>query len=222
MNEKGVTVVAPVYNNAGTLDELCRRVRTAIVDRPIEVILVDDRSTDGSLEVIERLGVRAIAHGRNRGQNAAILTALAQATEPLACILDADLEDPPEAIPLLLAPLDGGTASVVFSSRDEARRLTSRLFRLAVRRLFPSLPSHPCLCFAIDEAGRTALVTAAREDDYLPAVIGALRLRCAQVEVPRGRRPHGRTGYPGMKRVRYAAAMLTAALRVWWRAPTGR
>ena len=217
MKTAGVSVVVPVYNNAATLPELCRRVRAALDGRPVEIVLVDDRSTDDSLRVIERLGERVVAHGRNRGQNAAVLSGLAQATEPLTCVLDADLEDLPEGLPVLLSGLDPAGASVVFSSREEPHSMGSRVFRWAIRRLFPSLPPHPCLCFAIDEGARLALVARARSGDYLPAVIGALRLPATQVAIARAARPAGRTAYSGSRRVRYAISMLASACRVRWR-----
>ena len=209
-------MIVPVYNNAATLPEVCRRVRVALAARPVELVLVDDASTDDSREVIAQLDVRLVAHARNQGQNAAILAGLTQATQPMACVLDADLEDPPEAIPLLLEAVESGRSSVAFASRDEARRPSSRLFRWVLHRLFPSLPVHACLCFAIDDAARIALVEAAREDDYLPAVIGALRLPSTQVAIRRGSRPDaaGRSQHAGLKRLRYAANALRASIRV--------
>lgn len=224
MSKTGVSVVVPVYNNAATLPELCRRIRAAVSDRPLELVLVDDGSTDGSHEIIEHLGARTVRHPRNRGQNAAILSGLTLATQPVACVLDADLEDPPEAIPLLLSRMDAVRARVAFASREEARPLTSRLFRWAVRYLFPSLPPYPCLFFAIDEAGRAALVALARHNDYLPAVIGSLGLPSTQAIIARGSRPAntGRSGYAGLRRVRHGIGMLAASLRVRWRRAAGR
>jgi glycosyltransferase involved in cell wall biosynthesis len=219
MAKNGVTVVAPVYNNAATLQELCARVRHALADRPLQIVLVDDRSTDRSLQVMEGLAVTTIAHSHNRGQNAAIVSGLAAAAHPLACVIDADLEDPPESIPLLLASVEAAEVQVAFASRDEARRPTSRLFRWTLRRLFPSLPGHACLCFAIDAAGREALVRAARDGDYLPALIGWLELPARQVAITRGPRPDraGASANGGLRRTRYAAAALRAAFRLRWR-----
>jgi glycosyltransferase involved in cell wall biosynthesis len=219
MSKAGVSVVVPVYNNAATLQELCVRVRNVLADRPLEIVLVDDRSTDQSLQVMRRLAVTAIAHPHNRGQNAAIVSGLAAASHPLTCVIDGDLEDPPESIPLLLAPVEASRAQVVFASRDETPRPSSRLFRWTIRRLFPSLPGHPCLCFAIDAGGRQALVQAARDGDYLPALIGWLELPSEQVAVNRAPRPDraGASAYRGLRRARYAAAALGAALRLRWR-----
>jgi glycosyltransferase involved in cell wall biosynthesis len=106
MREETVSVVAPVYNNAATLPALTARIRAAFPATPLEIILVDDRSTDRSREVMRTLGVRVIMHERNQGQNAAVLTGLRAATGAVCCALDADLEDPPEALPALVRALD--------------------------------------------------------------------------------------------------------------------
>jgi undecaprenyl-phosphate 4-deoxy-4-formamido-L-arabinose transferase len=211
----GVTIVVPVFNNAATLVELCRRVRVALADRPLEIVLVDDRSTDHSASVIAHLDVVCVSHPDNRGQNAAILTGLRRATHETACVLDADLQDRPEDIPRLLAPLLAGQAHVAFASRGDARRTSSRLFRWLLTRLFPSLPEHACLWFAIDGTARAALLAAARDEDYLPAVIGALGLSCVQVDTTRDARPAaaGPSAYGRLKRLRYAGHAIGAALR---------
>ena len=214
MTDDEISIVAPVYNNAATLPELCRRIRSALGPRVTQIILVDDASTDGSREVMAELDVCVVALARNGGQNAAILNGLAAATRPVCCVLDADLEDPPEALPDLVARLDPATARVVFASRDEPRRVTSRLFRRTMHVLFPSLPPHPCLCFAMDRETRERLVMAASEGDYLPAVIGMLSVATAQVSVERESRTAGRSGYAGGKRWRYAARALWSAVRL--------
>jgi glycosyltransferase involved in cell wall biosynthesis len=207
-----VTVVAAVYNNARTLPELCRRLRATLGARLAAVVLVDDASTDASREVMATLAVTAIARPRNGGQSAAILDGLAAAATPIVCVLDADLEDPPEALPDLIAQLGRDGARVVFSSREEARPLSSRVFRRAMRAIFPTLPAHPCLCFAMDERTRRQVLALATAGDYLVAVIGALGVPTAQVTVPRSLRPSGSSGYSPPTRIAYATRMLWSAL----------
>lgn len=212
--DAGVSVVAPVYNNAATLPELHRRILAALGSRPVEVILVDDQSTDESRTVAQMLGARLVPRRQRGGANAAVLAGLAAATQPLCCVLDADLEDPPEALPAMLAALDPATARVVFSSRDEPQPWSSRVFRFIVRALFPTLPPKPCLCFAIDRETREALVAVARETDYLPAVIGMLGVPTAVVSVRRGARPGGGSGYSTWRRLRYGLGMTWSAVRL--------
>jgi glycosyltransferase involved in cell wall biosynthesis len=214
-----VTVVSASHNNARTLPELCRRIRAALPG--CEIIIVDDASTDQSAAVARALGVDVIPLAVRSGQNEAIRAGLARARGHACCVLDADLEDPPEALPALLGALGDGNARVVFSSRDGRRRLTSRVFRRTMRLLYPTLPPRACLCFAIDAASARAVVRAGSPRDYLVAVIGALRLPAAQVRIVREPRAESPSGYAGLKRMRHGLRLLRAAVRLRWqrRAP---
>ncbi len=114
-----LSVIIPVYNEVGTLEEILRRVRA--VDIPKEIILVDDGSTDGSRDLLEALGqdedVHVFFHPENRGKGAAIRTGIEQAQRDAVIIQDADLEYDPEEYPALLAPIADGLADVVYGSR---------------------------------------------------------------------------------------------------------
>jgi undecaprenyl-phosphate 4-deoxy-4-formamido-L-arabinose transferase len=101
-----VSVVIPVYNSEACLDELCRRLAEALRDLPHEVILVDDRSTDGSWRKIRALcegdkrltGVRL---RKNAGQDNAVLCGLRLARGRYAAVMDDDLQHSPADIPAL-------------------------------------------------------------------------------------------------------------------------
>ena len=211
-----MSVVAAVHNNAATLPDLCRRIRESVPE--CEIVLVDDASTDASRDVIRRLGVTAITLAARQGQSEAIRQGLARASGRLCCVLDADLEDPPEALPLMLERVRRGDAAVVFSTRDGRRRLTSRLFRTAMRLLYPTLTSRACLCFAARADAAAEIVKRAAPGDYLVAIIGVLRLRTAQVPVVRSPRPAGSSGYPGLRRTRHGISTFISAVRLRWTA----
>jgi glycosyltransferase involved in cell wall biosynthesis len=124
MHESGsgirLSVVMPVYNEAPTLAEAARRVRAVPLE--IELICVDDGSTDGSREVLRALeaeGVvdRVLVHPRNRGKGAAVRTGIAAATGDVIVVQDADLEYDPFELPRLLEPIADGRADAVFGSR---------------------------------------------------------------------------------------------------------
>ena len=116
-----VSVLVPVHNERQTLKTIVERVVT--VAKPHEVIIVDDGSTDGSRQVAEALRktysttVRVIAHTRNRGKGAAIISGLAQSTGDVVMIQDADLEYHPEDYPVALRLIEQGYADAVYGSR---------------------------------------------------------------------------------------------------------
>lgn len=118
-----ISVVAPVYNEIESLREFHRRVDDALGGRAYELVLVNDGSTDGSAELIERLAardprVRAIHFSRNFGHQAAVTAGLREARGAAAVTIDADLQDPPEVIPRLLDAWAEG-ADVVHGVRHE-------------------------------------------------------------------------------------------------------
>ena len=120
-----LSILVPVFNEAGTVAELVRRVQAApAAGLDKEIILVDDCSTDGSGEILRQLAagadgaaLRALAHPYNRGKGAAIRTALEHARGEIVLIQDADLEYDPNDYPKLLQPILDGRADVVFGSR---------------------------------------------------------------------------------------------------------
>lgn len=128
-----VSVVIPVYNERDTISEIVDRVRAA--DVHTEIIIVDDYSLDGTrnvlLELVKQTDVKVLFHGYNRGKGAALRTAFAEATGDVILIQDADLEYSPHDYPLLLKPLELGTANVVYGSRflANAQQDPSRLHR---------------------------------------------------------------------------------------------
>jgi glycosyltransferase involved in cell wall biosynthesis len=114
-----VSVVVPVYNEAGTIHSVLERVRAVPVEQ--EIIVVDDFSTDGTRETLRhealREGTTVLLHARNRGKGAAVRTGLAAVTGDVVIIQDADLEYDPAEYPALLRPIILGRSKVVYGSR---------------------------------------------------------------------------------------------------------
>jgi len=113
-----LTVVMPVYNEEKTVERILSRV----LDTPrlLEVIIVDDASTDGTPTVLQGVSdprVRIVRHSRNRGKGAALRTAFAEIRGDIVVIQDADLEYDPGEYPRLLGPIERGLADVVYGSR---------------------------------------------------------------------------------------------------------
>jgi len=141
-----LSIVVPVYNNAETLDELIDRVTAVLepVGITFELVFVDDGSRDGSLRILERRAdgdrrIRPFALVRNFGSQSAACAGFDLVRGHWVVMLDADLENCPEDIPALLAPLREGY-DLVCGYREHrdapwlTRRLPSTLMNAYVRR----------------------------------------------------------------------------------------
>lgn len=118
--EMVVSVLIPVYNEEDTVAEIIERVRAA--PYKMEIICVDDCSTDGTRDILARLRdegkiQQAIFQPRNRGKGAAVRTAIAASHGDVVIVQDADLEYDPSDWPALFEPLVQGRADAVFGSR---------------------------------------------------------------------------------------------------------
>ncbi|MCG6924281.1 MAG: glycosyltransferase family 2 protein [Acidobacteria bacterium] len=135
-----LTVVMPVFNERSTVEEIVDRVLAVPVR--IELIAVDDASTDGSVEILEKLsrekGFRLLRQERNQGKGAAVRRGIEAATGDVIVVQDADLEYSPEEYPDLLDLIAKGKADAVFGSRFIGRH-RCHLFTHYLANLFLNL-----------------------------------------------------------------------------------
>ena len=125
-----LSIVVPVYNSAGTLDELAARLTAVLsrVDATYEIILVDDGSEDGSWNVLSRLQaadpqhVTAIPLTRNFGQCNAVMCGFRHSRGRYVVTLDDDLQNPPEEIPKLIQQIRRNDGDVVYGVYAETRQ----------------------------------------------------------------------------------------------------
>jgi glycosyltransferase involved in cell wall biosynthesis len=160
---KTLTVITPVYNERSTVAEIIRRMRAVELPLVLQIIVVDDGSSDGSdkvLGALEDSTVRVIHHPVNQGKGAAVRTGLAEAHGDLILIQDADLEYDPNDWPRLLEPILRGKARVVYGSRFTGERknmlpmhwIGNRMLSLVTNVLYSSTLSDMETCYKLFDA----------------------------------------------------------------------
>lgn len=217
-----LAIVSPVYRAEGCIEELHRRLTSVLEGMQVdyEIILVDDGSPDRSGETLERIAiadphVTAVILSRNFGQHAAILAGLSESTASAVVVMDCDLQDRPEDIPLLYAKLAEGLDIVIARRRQRQdswfKRVTSRIWFGILNRLTDS-PTEP-------EAGSFSIITRPVVDELLSMpnrrshylfVLKWLGFRQAYVDVQHNQRFSGKSSYSFWRLVAHAMSGITA------------
>jgi glycosyltransferase involved in cell wall biosynthesis len=188
-----LSVVIPVYNERETIVEALRRVKAVPLEK--EIIVVDDASTDGSLELLMAdPEIRLLRHAENRGKGSAIRTALTAVTGDVVIIQDADLEYDPVEYPLLVEPIRRGEARVVYGSRflrgtprmRWTNLLCNRLLALAANLLYGAGITDEATCYKVFNAALLREIPlVCRRFEFCPEVTAKLRRRGIPIhEVP--------------------------------------
>ncbi len=136
-----LSVVAPVYNEQELVERFVRRACAAVADYTFELVLVNDGSTDATPALLDRMAaedprVRVIHLSRNFGHQAALTAGLEHAVGDVVAMIDADLQDPPELIPTMVARWEAGS-DVVYAVRRAREGETA--FKLATASWFYKL-----------------------------------------------------------------------------------
>ena len=115
----GVSFLIPAYNEATTIGEVLERI--VALDLEVEIIVVDDGSTDDTAAIVERFAASwpevVLLRQANRGKGSAVRLAATRVTKEIAVIQDADMEYDPADVIALIAPIERGVADVVYGSR---------------------------------------------------------------------------------------------------------
>ena len=121
-NVQLLTVIVPVFNERATIRASVERLLKTDLPVPVETLVVDDGSTDGSAEAVADLvqsgQVRLVRHDRNQGKGAAIRTGLREAAGDVVTILDSDLEYDPGDYRVVLEPIMAGETRVAYGTRS--------------------------------------------------------------------------------------------------------
>ncbi len=192
-----LSVIVPVYNERVTVAEVIRRIRAVDVPVDIEVIVVDDGSSDGTDKVLTALGdstVRVLTHPVNKGKGAAVRTGMASARGDLLLIQDADLEYDPADWPRLLEPILRGKARVVYGSRFTGERknmlplhwIGNRFLSLVTNVLYSSTMSDMETCYKLfDRQVLEGMTIESDKFDFEPEITAKVLRRGFRIyEVP--------------------------------------
>jgi glycosyltransferase involved in cell wall biosynthesis len=126
-----LSILIPVYNDRDYIEQAVAQVKAVPYSIPYEIVAVDDYSTDGSRELLEKIpDIQVILHEKNTGKGGAIQTGLKHCTGDLIAIQDDDCEYDPSAIPALIAPILRGDSEVVYGSRFLRKNLMYPIQRL--------------------------------------------------------------------------------------------
>jgi glycosyltransferase involved in cell wall biosynthesis len=192
-----LSVIVPVFDERNTVVEIVRRMRAVDLPLDLEIVIVDDGSTDGTRAVLSQLAdstVRVITHDVNRGKGAAIRSGLAAVTGDLVLVQDADLEYDPEDWPKLLAPMFRGKASVVYGSRFTGERrnmlflhwVGNRFLSLATNVLYNTTLSDMETCYKLfDRTLIDSIPLRAERFEFEPEITAKILRRGVRIyEVP--------------------------------------
>jgi glycosyltransferase involved in cell wall biosynthesis len=192
-----LSVIVPVFDERNTVVEIVRRMRAVELPVELEIVIVDDGSTDGTRDVLRQLGdstVHVVMHDRNQGKGAAIRTGLASVTGDLVLVQDADLEYDPEDWPKLLNPILRGKARVVYGSRFTGERrnmlflhwIGNRFLSLTTNVLYNTTLSDMETCYKLfDRTVLDGITIRASRFEFEPEITAKILRRKIRIyEVP--------------------------------------
>ena len=221
-NKLEISVVIPVFNEEGNLDELVDRCLKSCrgIKRSFEIILVDDGSQDGSALKIESAATKysgeiiGIFFNRNYGQHAAIVAGLDCSRGNVVVTLDADLQNPPEEIPRLLGCIDKGfdvVGSVRRNRKDSLfRRLSSFLINKSVQKATGVLMhDYGCMLRAYHRTVVDAMLSCNEHSTFIPVLANSFSRNPTEIEVDHFARNLGDSKYGILKLVKLMFDLLT-------------
>ena len=224
MTTPALSIVAPCFNETSCLETLHARVSAAAraaVGEDYELVLVDDGSSDGTWPMMQRLAegdphLMAVSLSRNHGHQLALTAGLDLCSGARVLIIDADLQDPPELLPAMMAEMDRQEADVVYGVRrsregESAFKLASAsLFYRGLSRLAEiEIPADVGDFRLMSRRALDALLSLPEEARFIRGMVAWIGFRQVPFLYDRQQRHSGRTKYPIRKMVRLAADALT-------------
>lgn len=222
MSEIELSLVIPVFNEEENLPELIRRTDAVCkqLNTSVEVILVDDGSSDRSMEMITDIAKKnplfvGVILTSNFGQHAAVTAGMQTACGKYVITLDADLQNPPEEIPKLLEKLREGY-DVVGSIRENRqdtffRKIASKSVNLMVRKLCngKTMTDYGCMLRGYSRTVVDAMLLCKENGKFIPMLAMTYARRTAEVYVKHAERAAGESKYSVMKLIALQYDLLT-------------
>jgi undecaprenyl-phosphate 4-deoxy-4-formamido-L-arabinose transferase len=217
-----LSVVIPVYNEEANLPELLDRVTAtlAALGRPYEVVLVNDGSRDRSLPLLREAAARdphlvVVDFNRNYGQHAAIFAGFEVSRGEIVVTLDADLQNPPEEIPKLVAKVEEGfdvVGSIRVHRQDTLlRRVASKIVnRMTAIATGVQLSDYGCMLRAYSRPVVKLLVSSREISTFIPVLADLFAGRVTEIPVAHAERRHGESKYSLLSLFRLQFDLMTS------------
>jgi polyisoprenyl-phosphate glycosyltransferase len=218
-----LSIVVPVYNEEDVLPLLAQRLRPVAdgLETAYEVVAVDDGSTDATAVVLQRIRrewpeLRVVRLRANAGHQAAISAGLSVARGDYVVTLDADLQDPPEVIPQMLAAAREDRVDVVYGVRSDRstdsafKRLSAKAFYRVIRALSGTHAQSDAGDYRMMSRATVEAINSLPEHNrVLRFIVPALGFPSASVSYKRDERAAGRSKYPLAKMLRLSIDSVT-------------
>ncbi len=214
-----LSVVVSVYNERENVRRLLELFDEHLCGIDHEVVLVDDGSTDGTLQVLQgagRANLRVIEFMRNFGQSSALAAGIDHARGEYICIMDGDLQNDPSDIPGMLALAEEGGWDVVAGMRANrqdallSRKLPSRIANALIRRTTNvRIQDYGCTLKVFKSGIAKNLGLYGELHRFIPVLASLQGARITQVEVRHHRREHGASKYGIGRTVRVLSDLMT-------------
>lgn len=222
MAEPEISVIIPAFNEEESLPELLRRMEAAMegMGRPYEIVCVNDGSQDGTLGILRAASasnpsLKVLDFNRNYGQHAAVFAGFEAARGEIIVTLDADLQNPPEEVPRLVAKMDEGydvVGTVRQMRRDSLfRRAASRMVnRITARATGVELHDYGCMLRAYRKEVVKSLCESKEISTFIPVLADLFAGRITEIPVAHAERTKGKSKYSFLKLVRLEFDLITS------------